>query len=134
MDPKDIEVCNLLQYVIPEKIDIGHYETTGLGLILPNGLIMVNGSDSLEEQVKTVLHEIIHMHPEFISYTKDLWKGSISRNDKYERRIEQSAQQVYVQRKDIVSLIIARLDEAYAHPLNSSLPKGRLSLTPSRRN
>jgi Zn-dependent peptidase ImmA (M78 family) len=112
MEPEDIEKFGLLKYVVPEKIDIAEYETAKLGIILQNGLILVNKSDSLEEQVKTVLHEIIHMHPEFISYTGGLWDGSISRNEEYERKIEQSAQQIYSKRKDIIDFITAKLREA----------------------
>jgi Zn-dependent peptidase ImmA (M78 family) len=120
MELLDIETFGLLRYVVPEKIDIGEYDSAKTGVILPNGLILINGCDSLEEQVKTVLHEIIHMHPEFISYTGGLWENSILRNEEYENRIEQLAQQIYARRKDIVKVIIAQIKEARTHPLNSS--------------
>jgi len=118
MDTEDIERFGLLRYVVPEKIDIGEYETPKFGVICPDGLILINKSDSLEEQVKSILHEVIHMHPKFISYTGGLWENTISRNDEYEKRIEQFVQQVYSQREDIVNFIIARLNEARVHSSN----------------
>lgn len=120
MEPKDIETFGLLRYVVPEKIDIGNYKSTQLGFILPNGLILINGHSPLEEQVKTVLHEIIHLHPKFISYTGGLWEQSIPRNEEYEQEIEQLAQQTYDQREDLVGIIIAQIEKARANPLNLS--------------
>jgi Zn-dependent peptidase ImmA (M78 family) len=121
MEPKDIETFGLLRYAVPEKIDIGEYDSSKTGFIFPNGIILINGCDSLEEQVKTVLHEIIHMHPEFISYTGGLWEKSIVRNEEYEQKIEQLAQQTYVQRKDIVEIIILQIEKARARTLKQPL-------------
>jgi hypothetical protein len=112
MNPEDIKKFGLLRYVQPEKIDLGEYDNPKAGVIFPNGLIMVNSSASLEEQVKTILHEIIHMHPSFISYTGGIWQKVITRNEEYEEKIEELAIEVYRQRGEVVKFIIAQLEKA----------------------
>jgi len=118
MDSGDIEKFGLLRYVRVEKLDIANYDNIKLGFIFPNGVIGLNKSAPLEEQVKTVLHEITHMHPAFMSYTGGLWQKSISRNEEYEERIEAFAQQVYRERKDVVEYVLDKIQKASSLIIN----------------
>ena len=115
MDVGDIEKFGLLRYVSPKKIDLGNYDNPKLGIILPSGLIFINNSAPLEEQVMTIFHEITHMHPKFMSYTGGIWQKVIERDEKYEEEIEFFAKEVYTKRKDIVTYIISQLKEAKLH-------------------
>lgn len=118
MDPSDIIYYNLLQYVRPERIDLERYESLGAERMLPSGLIIINKSRPLDEQVKTVLHEIIHMHPRFIAYTGGLFQGTLTRDEQIESEIESLAQRTFAERPDIVDFVRKKLAEAYMHHLN----------------
>lgn len=102
----------VLQYVIASKIDLGRYDSLNVGMILPNGTILVNENASLEEQVMTILHEIGHMHPRFMSYTGGLWEGSLRRDERVEAAIESFAQDAYQSRPDVVAIIKEELQRA----------------------
>lgn len=107
----------LFNYINPDKIDLEGYDTSGCGYILPNGLIFLNKKDSLDTQVEALLHEILHLHPDFITYTGALFQGY--RRDEYiEAQIEERAQKLKKQRSDIVSHIKEILKEAMNHKLN----------------
>ena len=113
-----VNIESLLQYAQPEKIDLGEYEEDRLGFILPNGLICVNGKAPLEEQVKTVLHEIIHLAPEFRTYNEGCWNKTITRKERVEEKIESHAQEIYRTRPDVVKVIEERLAAAALDPRN----------------
>ncbi len=119
MNPSDIIDYNLLEYVRPEKIDLGGYEEAPrFGVIFPSGLIMINKNDPLDEQIRTILHEIIHMHPSFIAYTGGLWERTITRDEQIESEIEKLAQDTFSTRPDIVDFIKRKLEEAYMNSVN----------------
>ncbi|MBI1972426.1 hypothetical protein HYS50_00290 [Candidatus Woesearchaeota archaeon] len=107
----------LLDLVTPDKIDLSDYESVH-GMVLANGLIMVNQRLSQEEQIKTILHEVIHTAPAFRQYTEGLWAGKRRRDEAIEERIEAEAQYIYQTRPDIVRIVEERLREAYQHPAN----------------
>jgi len=81
-------------------------------MILPNGTIFVNESAPLDVQVMTVLHEISHMRPRFMSYTGGLWEGSLIRDESIETAIDSFAQDAYLSRPDVVAMIKDELQKA----------------------
>ncbi len=98
----------MLKYTLAENLDVGDYETPGFGLVMPFG-IFVNGRDSKEEQVKSVLHEVMHYHPDFMSYTGGLWQNVIARDEKIESEIERRALGVYETKKNLALFIEVQL-------------------------
>ena len=118
MDPQDVIDYGLLRYADPAKIDLGSYDSERVGCIFSNGLILLSRRCPPDEQVRILLHEIIHMHPQFMSYTGGLWEGSIVRDEGIESKIEALAQRTFLERQDIVSILRDRLNEAAKHPLN----------------
>jgi len=77
------------------------------------GLIFLNKNDPLEEQVKGILHEVFHFHPDFIAYTGGLADKTLDRNEEIESQIEDRAQKTYEERPDIVSFVGEELVGAY---------------------
>ena len=102
----------VLRYIVAGKIDLGRYDALKVGMMLPNGTIFINEDAPLEEQVMTVLHEISHMHPMFMSYTGGLWEGSLRRNESIETAIDLFAQDAYKSRPDVVAMIKDELQKA----------------------
>lgn len=68
--------------------------------------ISINPSHSFEEQIKTLIHEVLHYHPLFNSRFR---KNS---EDK-EIEIEKYTLEIYDSRKDIVNLATRALNEAW---------------------
>lgn len=73
--------------------------------------IYINLNDCEEEQIQTLLHEIMHYHPRFASYTvgTGLPYPKISEgprgspiDEKIESAIEKSSQYIYDNQKDVV--------------------------------
>ena len=107
-----MSIDSVLRYVAAGKIDLGGYDSLNVGMILPNGTIFVNENAPLDEQVMTVLHEISHMHPRFMSYTGGLWEGSLRRDESIETAIDSFAQDAYLSRPDVVAMIKDELQKA----------------------
>lgn len=95
----------LKQYLKPENIELIDSPQRGLGGIYPNGVMFIGGLESLVGQVKTILHEVLHLHPLFIAYTGGLWQASIPRDEQIEHLTENHAQRVFRERKDVVDLV-----------------------------
>ena len=108
----------LKDYLREDKIDLEDYSLQGAGIILPNGVMFINKKDHLEEQVMTVLHEVLHLHPEFIAYTGGIWKKTMQRDEAVERMIEDLARKVYDKMPDVVDLVRKTIVDAKKHPLN----------------
>jgi len=119
------------KYVVAKNIDLGEYETEKLGLVFGNGWIFVNAKAAVEEQVRTVLHEVFHLHPDFMAYTRGLWEGKRVRDELIEAQIEGRASNVYMSRSDLVAYIVQELGRAKALPLNAD-PQG--AVDKARRN
>tara|TARA_Y100000034_G_scaffold112635_1_gene146813 strand:- start:587 stop:937 length:351 start_codon:yes stop_codon:yes gene_type:complete len=105
----------LREYFDQEKIDFADYETKKFGRMQQNGWIFLSSNDTLEDQILSLLHEVVHMHPQFMSYTGGLWEG-YSRDEKTETSIEEHAKLVYEQRPDIVDLAKETLRKARTAP------------------
>ncbi len=101
----------MLKYLLADNLDVTNYKTPQLGLVMPFG-IFVNGRDNKEEQIKTVLHEVMHYHPDFMSYTGGLWQNVVSRDETIESEIERRALILYETRKDLVLFIEVQLHMA----------------------
>ena len=102
----------LKDYFNPKKIYLDDLD--GKGYIFRNGLMIVNKNDFEEEQIKTVLHETIHFHPDFMSYTGLITDGNHNdlRDDEIESKIEVMVQEIYNTKSDIVKLVRNSLNEA----------------------
>lgn len=107
------------RYVKPEMIELCDFNEKNAACILVGtrsgglfGLIFLDKSSTLEEQVKGVLHEVFHLHQDFIAYTGGLGDKTLDVNEEIEARIEQRAQDTYRSRPDIVSFVEGKLAEA----------------------
>ena len=107
----------LKNYLTPDRIDVVDYLPSSHGQIWPR-CIFVGGKGSLEEQIKTILHEVTHLHPNFISYTGGLWQGFLDRNEEIENQITKHAEKIYKTKKDIVDLIKTNLKKAKKYSEN----------------
>lgn len=94
-----------------------------LGLLeADNKIIRVRKSALEEDQVKYILHEIIHLHPVFLGYLDTLCHGllyTVMYGDKaIESQIEKLAQETYNSRPDIVERIKESIEKAKSIPIN----------------
>jgi hypothetical protein len=101
----------LTSYLNPTNICLENLEEEGSGYMLQNGLIILRRKDSLEQQTQALLHELTHMHPNFISYTGCIW-SSHPRNEKTESLIEKHANKIYKERPNIVNFVKKIIAEA----------------------
>lgn len=102
----------MLDLINPRIIDLEDLSQAGHGLILQNSYIVLNRKDNEKEQVTALLHEMLHLHPHFISYTGGLWAGTIQRDENIESEIEKNAQRLYNERRDLVEIMRLKLEEA----------------------
>ncbi len=117
--PKDLiyDLCE--RYVKPDMIVLKNLSKRGTAYILVGlpqkeffGLVIVDKKSSLEAQVKGVLHEVFHLHGDFIAYTGGLTDKTLDVNEEIEAQIEYRAQETYKARPDIVTFIEEKLAEA----------------------
>ena len=90
------------QYIVLENLSgVG----TGFNYIFLLNEIILNRNDSLENQIMTLLHEICHLHPKFMSYTGALWYSNYAkRSEEIEKDIDKYALKIYNELPDIVNL------------------------------
>ena len=103
----------VIEYLKPERISFEDFDEVGKAYCVDLGRLghefFINKNDDFEEQVKAILHELIHYHPVFLYYTK----GNIKQRDaSMESQIEKLAQETYDTRPDIVERIKKILEDA----------------------
>jgi len=94
------------------EIEFEDFSREGLGYVFPRRVYFLNRNDSPEEQVKSFLHELYHLHPKFVSYTGGLWQETIDRDEERESKIEAMAIEIFETRSDIVEIVRTKLQNA----------------------
>lgn len=74
----------------------------------------ISATDSEEEQIITLLHEVVHDYPEYRSRSR----GWFNRDETVEARIEKEAQEIYQTRPRIVEYVRRQLRLAKDAPIN----------------
>mgnify|MGYP001571993455 CR=1 FL=1 len=110
----------VIEYLKPERISFEDFGEVGKAYCVDLGRLghefFINKNDDFEEQVKAILHELIHYHPVFLGYLESLsysLMGAILYSDKrMESQIEKLAQETYNSRPDIVERVRKAIEEA----------------------
>ncbi len=93
----------LLEHARPENIIFADYVPSGLSILFPKGIMMLNTHDPLELAVKVALKTVLHYHPQFVAYTGGVFEGSVLFDHHLESDIEKMSLEVYRTRQDIVA-------------------------------
>src|SRR3989344_4981447 len=87
-----------------------------------NWFIKVNRINSLEEQVKTLIHEFLHLSPEYFRYT-----GNTSNSDKFlstiEEELDKKMEIIYDNQPCLVRHLKGKIQKVLEYNLNNSKKK-----------
>lgn len=103
----------LLDIAENERILFAELDRSGFAQVWRSGrklVFLLNSRDGLDENVLAFMHELVHFHPRFMSYTgKSLDGSTLDRDEDIEREIEDHARQVVKTRPDVVRVLKRRI-------------------------
>lgn len=105
----------LFRQVTPERISFVPACQRG-SAYLDGARFVLNSLDDEDEQIRALLHELIHLAPPFAAYTQKFKTGAALRNESLELGIEQAAQNTYQTRPKIVMFLRKQLRVAKTLP------------------